>query len=520
MMGVTLFPAATYTHAPVILNHDAPDLADAWLFGNLPCLGITKGRMIEPYSAALMLNNCCFDRNGCLTHVSPLLLRYLALCFDRVRFPTATKLDLRRVYSTRVPSQQTGGRMVPMRCAKSTIDAQLLKANDWRCGSRHHGHATHNDTMHPDAKHVTGVDVCTTCYHTMFYRPPLLWHSMFDVRTMMTPLFVATVIAPLDQRPLAHVLRGFVFLSHESDVTVARAVQVGKYVYIDPTMWAFRVLTNPRSILTPWEQVVQPPHVLLLRAMRIAKRTLARIPLALPFLSLLHTHVDVLMDAGCKQLIRTTVSHRATQHLVPGKTVNRNQRSTQHRQHYIGNELLFLLKVTDTVCMTKACALLHQRLIYNEPPLTVVIQLTGSKPMPSQPSIHAEFIPQHIAPMPVVTLHECERLTWEHLQHVISASDCRRVELSGNYTAAAQGIELATGSRVGGCFRRLVDLAHLQLHRRLSPRDTYDATFVLHSEPGYELQDYNTAAWSVQGTLHIPRTRIPPVQGFAQGRPQ
>jgi len=471
------------------------------------------------------------------------------------RFPD-TEFNMGRVYATMFPLGNI--KVAKCRHDSSEIKHYIIKANDWKCCSRLHTHYIKNAEIHPDSVTVTGHEICVYCYHKMFVKAPVSWHSILTLSTMMTDGFYKKIIEPLLDKPLGYILRGYVFLQQEKNVTMDQARDAGNTIYRMPQLWAFSNLFCVSHNLKTWEKIVRPKDAPILRILNNIKKRTMKNTNKYKYLHLVHDHALTLLQGG-KLIIPHSTRRSKLAHILPfGTRDMQNTKSNIQRPSKIGDEMFFMCilnhcksepentdKEVPHLCMTRACALVYQRMIYNNPPIEINIELTAAKFKSKDRCTFLQPLNLPVLPMKAaeITIGNSEILTWEQLYHVLSTTQCSSITLKGSYARATMGEKLTFSPTVyiGACFSAVVDLAHSVLHNVHNMRYKYKCRFNLaplgreHRPDGVHLQSealleqkvYNTATWPPQQQKNIHTTTngfnlnpndVPPEEGVALGR--
>lgn len=518
MMGVTFFPTTSYIHTPVIqaLTTDAPSKIPEnteWLYKNLPCLDITNSFTITPESATRMYINCHFKSSGEITHISPQLLNYLGQCYDMIRFQT-TKPDLNRIYVTIAPPQPKT--IVRSRTDVGSVKKLITPANDWDCCCSWHSHSTISTTMHKDALEATRHNVCTSCYHKMFEKAPNGWFPLFSIEKLLCVPFYNDVIKPLFGKPLGRILRGSVYLQDMRVVSAKDAEIASRELDIATPLWALRQLTKETKHMELWPKVSNPKYSNTLRSIgQASKKTGKKLP---AYCRVLKEHIDKLVVNG-KVALDKSLKLQNVQYVIKNNPYKKQDKIP----FYIGTETLFFYGANkrieeNSILMSRACAMVHQQMIYNDPPIKINIKLVNTQQTAVRQAFHPNHLPLNPLKLPEVTVQNSELLTWEKLYHILSFTRCHSITLCGSYARAAMGdISTPVGRLpVGGCFCYIVDLAHTFLHTRTTPTERYKCKFNLlkldaehratsdhlHARSVSEESIYNTSSWLQQHNIH------------------
>lgn len=481
MLGVTFYPIEFNCNVePSVYTRDPPQEWPKhydWLYQCLPCLIVQPNKnkytypQINPESAARLYDNIRFNKQGNPTHFSPALIRFLALVYSRVEFESEANVDVQRYYTTRkAPKRLKPERPIQFKYTKH----KFKQANDWRCTSVSHIR-TYTDDEHPDSVFALGHRVCRTCYKNTYGVRGSRWHSSYELELFLHAKFVKRVFTPLYDKPLGFILQGIVY-SNNSISCCSDLILYAHQVNVCPPLWA---LDAPivRGLLKSWFSVVSVVDYAIIKAIN----SYNAIPGTNGLRHKIVPHINELLTYG-RFWIKGPIESRkdgkdkqstTERFSLPNKkyilgplfsvSKKRNARVTT-----IGRDVLFSA-IKDTPYgvhyYTRACALVLQRLRYNDPPITVKIQLcapkctTDNDPMSVDPRRVTIFTGRH----DTISLFPCEYLTWGNLYYALDRTKCHTITLTGNYTMCKAGISSSLHPYItGSTFVELVDMAFYQ----------------------------------------------------------
>ena len=420
MQGVTLFPASSYIHTPVIQarTKDAPQNVPShslWLFKNLPCLNVNTNMTIESTSAARMYVNCRFKSNGDITHMSPQLVNYLAKCYDMVKFPDGP-IDLHRVYTTiRPPKVQTN---IKSRTNKREIQKNISRSNSWKCCSAFHSHSTNNDTIHVDSVCSTEVEMCTTCYYKLFDKAPHNWFPVLSLDRFLKKDFYTNVIQPLIGKQVGAILRGYVYLQGEPPSPINTVLSAGIDIYKNPGIWAIKYGQNKNNDIQQWINVSRPKHAAGLKIVKVAGKRLAKTAQG-KYAAALQDNIDTILSDG-----KVIIEHDKS--FVCGPLAYRNNRFNKNKFTLLNTpKLLYLHRfssdtddIIKSLIVTRECALIYQRMMHNYPPIEITVKLVNVQCSAAKNTLNAANLPLNPVKSHSVTVQNSECLTWEKLYYI------------------------------------------------------------------------------------------------------
>lgn len=446
MNGQTLFPPSNdYRSLPILHSQttDAPHFREKgyeWFYSHLPVLSFVNGRATAK-SISVCLNNMSFKSDGSIKRVSPALLRWLAACYDLTKHTGG--VDLCRVYSSHLP--QARYKLVLPRHHPKVLAFFLKGTNMYECQSLYHRSSFQTPPIVRNSSTFLGKPVCEICYKKMFVTAPTGWYSLADIQTITTKKFYADVIKPLETQPLYFMLIGGI-VEQQRSLSASQLLRFGQTIITHFPLHVFKMCLGRNFALKYARAIKCPQDAYHIRNMRLSTTPKTFLEIAIEEKNILRHGWAVDFD-DVKGRIRTAA----------GRVVN----LSSSKGHLPSLDLYLLYVIVcekQVVVLTRGCMSFLQRVYYNEPPITIHIQLMAKDTQKHIRDTVPERLYAEVSPKSELCISKCETMTFDALYYAMKNTMCSTLKLRGSYHQSIKA--RAKSDRYTRCFADIVDLLH------------------------------------------------------------
>ena len=184
------------------------------------------------YDLLLIFSHLRFDKHGCVSHVSPPFLRYMAKVWYTAKHKKTTPTEaLHGVITTGPATQIQHVSPLPLWDMKKAIHPSF-------CPCKAKFHRDFSASISPHAEYVFGKPVCTTCYSILENTKG--YTSWIDVHSLagFNAVFLNDTWDKLDHVPLRFILAGMVHaiaLDPNTPLSLQAYEHIGRNVISNPT---------------------------------------------------------------------------------------------------------------------------------------------------------------------------------------------------------------------------------------------------------------------------------------------